>query len=147
MTSSSIRDSQVGDLEDIVSNQPLDLSDDEIDAYLSAYDPDVLEYDQWLTVGAALHHQYLGSEDDGYSRWLHWSERSRKHDPKLMPMKWRSFGKSVRKATIGPVNPDDARAFLEDLAASCREGMRTPVPLPLATVQTWPTGCVRTVTE
>ncbi len=95
--------SQMGDLEDIVSSQPLDLSDDEVDAYLAAYDPDVLEYDQWLTVGAALHHQYLGSEDDGYSRWLHWSERSRKHDPKLMPMKWRSFGKSVRKVTFASV--------------------------------------------
>ena len=52
-------------------------------------------------------------------------------------MAYARFGKSVRKATIGPVNPDDARAFLEDLAASCREGMRTPVPLPLATGFAW----------
>lgn len=95
--------SATDDLDEVLSSQPLDLSDDEIDAYLSAYDPEVLEYDQWLTVGAALHHQYMGGEDDGYQRWLEWSKRSRKHDARLMPAKWRSFGKSVRKVTFASV--------------------------------------------
>ena len=91
------------DLEDMVSSQPLDISDDAVDAYLSAYDPDVLEYDQWLLVGAALHHQYEGSQDRGYARWLAWSQRSSKHDAKHMPNKWRSFGKSRRRATFASV--------------------------------------------
>lgn len=93
----------VNDLEEAINSQPLDLSDDEVDAYLAAYDPEVLEYDMWLSAGAALHHQYRGSDDEGYSRWLTWSERSAKHDPKLMPMKWRSFGKSVRKITFASI--------------------------------------------
>ncbi len=91
------------ELDDAVANQPLDLSDDEIDAYLSAYDPEVLEYDQWLVVGAALHHQYEGSQDRGYRRWLAWSQRSSKHDVAHMPVKWRSFGKSQRRATFASV--------------------------------------------
>ena len=93
----------VDDLEDAVANLPLDLSDDEVDAYLSAYDPEVLEYDQWLLVGAALHHQYEGSQDRGYTRWLAWSQRSSKHDVQHMPVKWRSFGRSQRRATFASV--------------------------------------------
>lgn len=91
------------DLEAAVNNQPLDISDDEIDAYLTAYDPDVLEYDQWLTVGAALHHQFGGDEAAGYQRWLQWSQRSHKHDPKDMLKKWRSFGRGSRRATFASV--------------------------------------------
>lgn len=91
------------DLEDMVSSQPLDISDDAVDAYLSAYDPEVLEYDHWLLVGAALHHQYEGSQDRGYARWLAWSQCSSKHDAKHMPNKWRSFGKSRRRATFASV--------------------------------------------
>lgn len=91
------------ELDDAVANLPLDLSDDEVDAYLSAYDPEVLEYDQWLLVGAALHHQYEGSQDRGYTRWLSWSQRSSKHDVQHMPVKWRSFGRSQRRATFASV--------------------------------------------
>lgn len=91
------------DLETALANQPLDLSDDMVDAYLAAYDPDVLEYDQWLVVGAALHHQYQGDQDEGYGRWLAWSERSSKHDPKQMQKKWKSFGNSTRVVTFASV--------------------------------------------
>ena len=95
--------SSADELDDAVANQPLDLTDDEVDAYLSAYDPEVLEYDQWLLVGAALHHQYEGSKDRGYTRWLTWSQRSSKHDVAHMPVKWRSFGRSQRRATFASV--------------------------------------------
>jgi hypothetical protein len=92
-----------GDLEDALAAQPLDLSLDEIDAYLKAYDPAVLEYDEWLTVGAALHHQFKACEIEGFARWLRWSERSSKHDPKEMLKKWRSFGNHPRRATFASV--------------------------------------------
>ena len=92
-----------GDLEDALAALPLDLSNDEIDAYLKAYDPAVLEYDEWLTVGAALHHQYQGDETEGYARWIAWSERSEKHDARFMLKKWRSFGNHHRRATFASV--------------------------------------------
>lgn len=98
-----VYDSGGDDLERVLANEPLDLSDDEIDAYLAAYDPDVLEYDQWLLVGSALHHQYRGDMVTGYDRWLQWSERSSKHDPKQMVKKWKSFGNSVRVVTFASV--------------------------------------------
>ncbi len=91
------------DLEAALSNQPLDLSDDEVDAYLAAYEADVLEYDDWLMVGAALHHQYQGDKAKGYARWLEWSEQSSKHEEKQMPKKWKSFGNSTRVVTFASV--------------------------------------------
>jgi hypothetical protein len=96
-------DAPDGDLADLVNSQPLDISDDAVDAYLAAYDPNPLDYEAWFTVGAALHHQYQGEKTQGYARWLKWSERSKKHDPKQMPMKWRSFGKGARKLTFASV--------------------------------------------
>ena len=93
------------DLERMVANQPLDLSDDMVDAYLSAYDPAALEYGEWLEVGIALHHQYQGEIVTGYRRWLHWSARSAKHDAKGMPARWRSFGRESpsRRLTFASV--------------------------------------------
>lgn len=90
------------DLEAALAAQPLDLSDDTVDAYLSAYDPEGLEYDAWLRVGMALHHQYEGREE-GYTRWLAWSERSSKHDAAHMPSKWRSFGRHKTRITFASV--------------------------------------------
>lgn len=80
------------DLDQAVIDEPLELTDDEINAYLYAYPSSGLDYDAWLTVGAALHHQYRGTKA-GYDVWLQWSKLSAKHDDAMMPTKWRSFGK------------------------------------------------------
>ena len=93
---------EMGSLEKALANRPLDMSPDEVDAYLRAYPAQGLEYDDWLRVGAALNHQFQGS-DEGYQRWVRWSEQSDKHDPKQMPMKWRSFGRSVKIVTFASV--------------------------------------------
>lgn len=86
------------DLDSLIAAQPLDLSIEEIDAYLDALDPNTMEYglDQvgvfgWGDVGAALHHQFGGSEE-GYARWVKFSERnSEKHSERGMRAKWESF--------------------------------------------------------
>lgn len=79
------------DLLRLVAARPLDLSEDEVDAALEAFGAEGLDYDDWLRVGMALYHQFEGT-DAGWQRWLAWSEKSSKHDPRQMKVKWRSFG-------------------------------------------------------
>lgn len=94
---------EADDFERAVLNQPLDISDDEVDSYLEAYPSQNLEYAEWLQVGVALHHQFQGDVVKGYNRWLRWSEKSDKHDPAQMEVKWRSFGNSTRVSTFASV--------------------------------------------
>jgi len=91
------------DFERAVKAQPLDISDDEVDAYLDAYPSQSLEYDEWIRVGAALHHQFQGDVATGYKRWFDWSAKSDKHDATQMQTKWRSFGNSTRMITFASV--------------------------------------------
>lgn len=91
------------DFERAVMAQPLDISDDEVDAYLDGYQSQSLEYDEWIRVGAALHHQFQGDVATGYKRWHDWSAKSDKHDPAQMQLKWRSFGNSNRVVTFASV--------------------------------------------
>jgi len=95
--------SEVDDLERAVLDQPLDISDDEVDAYLAGYQAQSLEYDEWIRVGAALHHQFRGDVATGFKRWLDWSAKSDKHDDRQMQVKWRSFGNSTRVVTFASV--------------------------------------------
>ena len=48
------------DEEDFTRDLPLNMSDDEVKGLLLAYGASGLEYDDWLKVGQALHHQYQG---------------------------------------------------------------------------------------
>ena len=38
------------------------MSDDEVKGLLFAYPAEPLSYDDWLKVGQALHHQYMGGD-------------------------------------------------------------------------------------
>lgn len=80
------------DDEDFTRDLPLSMSDDEVNGLLFAYQAQGLEYDAWLKVGQALHHQYMG-EDKGFNLWVSWSEKSTKHDLTKMRKKYNSFGK------------------------------------------------------
>ena len=93
---------EAGSLEAMVAAQPLDLTPDQVTAVLDRYAADGLDYDEWLTVGMALFHQHEG-RDDGYEKWMAWSERSGKHDPSMMRVKWRSFGGHARPVTFASV--------------------------------------------
>lgn len=59
------------------------------------------DYDTWVRVGAALHHQFDGSTE-GLDMWHEWSSRSELYDGDEVDRKWASFGKYTgRKTTIG----------------------------------------------
>lgn len=90
------------DLEVAIANQPLDMDAREVKALLARYPAQGLDYDNWLLVGAALNHQYGGSED-GLKRWLKWSSKSDKHDAREMPKKYASFGKRARPVTLATI--------------------------------------------
>ena len=79
------------DDEDFTRDLPLNMSDDEVNGLLFAYQAQGLEYDTWLKVGQALHHQYQGT-DKGLDLWVSWSSLSDKHDAKNMRKKYNSFG-------------------------------------------------------
>ena len=91
----SVKESDELDLIALIESTPLDLSSDEIDAYLLAYPAQDKEYDEWLEVGAALNHQFYRN-DNGYQKWVKWSSLSDKHDEKTMRAKWKSFGRVTR---------------------------------------------------
>ena len=80
------------DDDDFTHDLPLNMSDDEVQGLLFAYEAESLEYDEWLKVGQALHHQYMG-EDKGFNLWVSWSEKSTKHDLAKMRKRYNSFGK------------------------------------------------------
>lgn len=90
------------DLDMMLIGAPLDLSTAEINNYLDALDPNTMSYGGddgtfgWLNVGMAISHQFNGS-DEGYKLWVKWSERNaEKHDPRIMPSKWKSFDQLPR---------------------------------------------------
>ena len=61
-------------LELAVAAQPLDLTEDAVDAILEAYPATDLDHGAWLDVGMALSHQY-GGRAEGFNRWRKWSEK------------------------------------------------------------------------
>jgi len=95
-------DAEVDDLEIAVASQPLDMVASEVDALLENYPAEGREYDDWLRVGMALYHQFQGGED-GWKRWMDWSEKSSKHNPRQMRTKWRSFGGSRNPVTMASI--------------------------------------------
>ena len=89
-------------LDKAIAYQPLDISEDEVDSILESYPAQDKEYDEWLTVGTALWHQFEGS-DVGFQKWVSWSEQSPKHDARHMRTKWRSFGGHDKPVTMASV--------------------------------------------
>ena len=95
--------SGVDDLERAIAEQPLDIDDDTVRQYLKYYPAKSLEYDAWVTVGAALHHQHRG-DGAGYALWVEWSKCDNdRFDAAVMNTKWRSFGNSSRVVTFATV--------------------------------------------
>lgn len=95
-------DESFDDLESLLSAQPLDLSSEQVSAYLDALDPNTLSYGSdegvfgWADVGMAISHQYGGS-DEGYNIWVNWSSRNtKKHNENGMKAKYKSFDKLPR---------------------------------------------------
>lgn len=82
-----------------------DLDDADIRDALSLIDIDACDYDRWLTVGMALHHQYDGAVR-GMELWDEWSTESEHYDYDEIKDKWASFsvvrrgGKPTTIATV-----------------------------------------------
>lgn len=67
--------------------------------------PGDLDYDAWLHVGMAIHHEFSGSEE-GFVLWDTWSAESPKYSTEeYSRTKWNSFGKN-------PDNPITIRSLL-----------------------------------
>lgn len=102
-TTSDAADDDETYLETILAAQPLDLTAVEVSAILEMLPAHWVEdRDSWLTVGAALHHQFEGKQA-GFDRWCEWSKQSAKFDDKDSARVWKSFKGSknpVRMATL-----------------------------------------------
>jgi hypothetical protein len=91
------------DLEAALAAQPLDIDMATIHEYLRACTPAMLTYDEWVRVGAALHHQFQGGAE-GLDLWHYWSaEDAERYDSATIETKWRSFGKGSRMVTFASV--------------------------------------------
>ncbi|MEE9271694.1 MAG: AAA family ATPase [Robiginitomaculum sp.] len=69
---------------------PLSLSQDEIEAALKITGGRCENYEDWIKVGMALHHQFGGSSE-GFALWDNWSQNSTKYRSAEMLAKWRSL--------------------------------------------------------
>lgn len=98
--------STIDDEDDLLADfraAPMDLEPSEVDKILADLPADwVDDRDQWLTVGAALHHQFEGA-NEGFDRWNEWAKQSPKFDARDSARVWRSFKGSknpIRMATL-----------------------------------------------
>jgi hypothetical protein len=83
------------------------LTDNEVKACLAKYDPTVCEYQEWLRVGMALHHQYSGDEK-GLNIWSDWSLKDKNIEEKdrykekevdeVCAYKWSTFSDGNHRA-------------------------------------------------
>lgn len=72
--------------------RPVTMSEASIDEVLATIpNDDGADYDLWLDVGMALHHQYDGS-DVGLQKWHEWGEQNPLYSPHTTNYKWDSFG-------------------------------------------------------
>lgn len=102
----SVEDSGDEDDDDLfamVIGAPMDLEDGEVEKIIADLPEDWVEdRDHWLTVGAALHHQFEGKKV-GFDRWCEWASKSAKFDARDSGRVWKSFKGSknpVRMATL-----------------------------------------------
>ena len=57
------------------------------------------DYDTYLKIGCALHHQFKG-EEEGLKLWHEWAEKSTKYDAADLNRRWNSFGHGPDTATF-----------------------------------------------
>lgn len=84
----------------IINGFDVDVTMADLKEMLGYYKNTDLHYDDWITVGMALHHSTQGSAE-GYSLWEDWSAVSKKHNSAKMDKKWQSFGKYHNPITLG----------------------------------------------
>lgn len=71
------------------------MTDDEIKRMLESWDADC-DYETWLNVGMAIHHETRG---DGFELWHEWSAQGSKYEGQSeCEYKWESFGRAGKKS-------------------------------------------------
>lgn len=78
------------------SDQPIvGMTDEEIKRMLESWDADC-DYETWLNVGMAIHHETHG---EGFDLWHEWSAQGSKYDGEQdCQYKWESFGRAGKKS-------------------------------------------------
>lgn len=90
------------DLEMLLAQSPIDISDQEIQDTLNDLPPDwVDDYWKWVDVGMALHHQFEGS-DEGLSLWMDWSSSYERYEAKACYDKWPTLNWKPRHRRDAP---------------------------------------------
>lgn len=87
------RSNQLGEIDNdnpfLEDSNPIDISEDELrNRLMMVPNPD--DYDTWINVGMALHHQFDGS-DDGLDLWNEWSETADNYDKDACERRWADF--------------------------------------------------------
>jgi hypothetical protein len=108
---------------DYETRDPLTFKPGQMERDLDAISISDLDYDDWVRLGQALHHQFGGSQE-GFDIWLKHTKRSSKFtgDKQIREMrriKWRSFGKyrgqPVTMATVRVWAQEARAAALTDM--------------------------------
>lgn len=95
----------------------LALTHDKIVETLDLLPNDEADYDDWLAVGCALHHQFQG-EQEGLELWHEWGSRSGKYSATDTNRRWRSFGHGPGTVTFATLlyRANEYKARQEDEA-------------------------------
>ncbi|WP_426050369.1 VapE domain-containing protein [Brevundimonas sp. SL161] len=121
-----------------VRSSPMGLSEADIESTLRDLPEDFVDdYDNWVMVGMALHHEYEGSQV-GFERWCEWARQSAKFDVKESKYRWTKAFKGtstpVRMATLiqaaGRARLEREMGELDDLMSDEDE---SPAPRPAGT--------------
>lgn len=97
-----------------------DLVEGELEAAVGAFSNPGRDYDLWVKVGAALHHQTEGGAD-GLDLWHEWSAKSDLYDADAVDRKWASFGNYTgRNASVAFILAEtkEARAKFKKIAST-----------------------------
>jgi predicted P-loop ATPase len=92
---------KIESLDDIVDHGPVEMSDDEIDGVLRNLPCERIDdYQSWLELGMALHHQFPDDPDYALELW-HWvSKKSDKYDAEVLDDKWETIKDDKGTASI-----------------------------------------------
>jgi replicative DNA helicase len=82
-------------------SQPIILNDEQVLEYLKFCEPKSADYNIWLTVGQALHHQYR-RENKGKEIWKDWSEQYKASNDNIdkIDTKWKSFKDENKESLV-----------------------------------------------
>ncbi len=108
-----------------------DFTGDDVRILLTHFQSESKNYDSWLKMGMALHHQYEGNRI-GFDLWDAWSQNSDNYDSKAAKNKWASFNSSGDKANI------TIRTYLHRMAKNCAVDAvknKTPSAIVLASLE------------